>query len=75
VWLMPWPLRWESLSAQGDLLPEEKVAAIEQLRREENKLAMIGDGVNDAPAMARSTVGIAMGAAAAMLRSKPPISH
>jgi len=49
--------------AQGDLLPEEKVAAINELRQQENKLAMIGDGVNDAPAMAKSTVGIAMGAA------------
>lgn len=49
--------------ARGSLLPEEKVAAIKQLRAQENKLAMIGDGVNDAPAMAQSTVGIAMGAA------------
>ncbi len=49
--------------AHGDLLPEEKVAAIDQLMLQEKKLAMIGDGVNDAPAMAKSTVGIAMGAA------------
>jgi Cd2+/Zn2+-exporting ATPase len=49
--------------AKGDLLPEEKVMAIDQLRKQENKIAMIGDGVNDAPAMAKSTVGIAMGAA------------
>ncbi|MFA6247725.1 MAG: heavy metal translocating P-type ATPase [Mucilaginibacter sp.] len=49
--------------AIGGLLPEEKVKAVQDLIKAEKKVAMIGDGVNDAPAMAKSTVGIAMGAA------------
>ncbi|NLR60455.1 heavy metal translocating P-type ATPase [Chitinophaga polysaccharea] len=47
----------------ASLLPEQKVTVIQQLTKDESKIAMVGDGVNDAPAMAKSTVGIAMGAA------------
>jgi Cd2+/Zn2+-exporting ATPase len=49
--------------AWGNLMPENKVEAVSKLAESEKKVAMVGDGVNDAPAMAKSTVGIAMGAA------------
>lgn len=49
--------------ARGNLMPEDKQTAIAELRERHGAVGMVGDGVNDAPALARADIGFAMGAA------------
>jgi heavy metal translocating P-type ATPase len=47
---------------RADLLPSQKVEIIQELKKQYDPIAMVGDGINDAPALATATVGVAMGA-------------
>ncbi len=50
-------------AVRAGLLPEDKVTVVQQLHQQHGRVAMIGDGINDTPALAAAAVGIAMGAA------------
>ena len=50
-------------NARGNLMPEDKQASIVELKEKHGAVGMVGDGVNDAPALARADIGFAMGAA------------